>query len=43
MIMDHAFRYVEVVVLVGILAAVAYWIWGRRRPGTLSANDDSPR
>jgi len=40
---DHAFRYVEIVVLVGILAAVAYWVWGRRRPGTLSTNDDSPR
>ena len=40
---DHAFRYVEIVVLVGILGAVAYWIWGRRRPGTLSTNDDSPR
>jgi membrane protein DedA with SNARE-associated domain len=40
---DHAFRYVEIVVLVGILVAVAYWIWRRRRPGTLRSHDDSSR
>ena len=32
---DHAFRYVEIVVVVGIVVAAAYWVWRRRRPGTL--------
>ena len=40
---DQAFRYVELVVVAGIVAALAYWIWRRRRPGTLSSHDDSPR
>jgi membrane protein DedA with SNARE-associated domain len=40
---DHAFRYVEIVVVVGILVAAAYWILRRRRPGTLSTHDDSSR
>ena len=40
---DHAFRYVEIVVVVGILVAVAYWIFRRRRPGTLPVHDDSSR
>ena len=40
---DSAFRYVEVAVAAGILVTVAYWIWGRRRPGTLSTHDDSSR
>ena len=40
---DHAFRYVEVVVVVGIVIALAYWFWRRRRPGTLSSHDDSSR
>lgn len=40
---DDAFRYVEVVVVVGIVAALAYSIWRRRRPATLSTHDDSSR
>jgi membrane protein DedA with SNARE-associated domain len=40
---DKAFRYVEVVAVVGIVAALAYWIWRRRRPGTLPSHDDSSR
>jgi membrane protein DedA with SNARE-associated domain len=40
---DSAFRYVELAVAAGIVVAVAYWIWGRRRPGTLSTHDDSSR
>jgi membrane protein DedA with SNARE-associated domain len=40
---DDAFRYVEVVVVVGILVALAYWVWRRRRPGTLPVHDDSSR
>jgi membrane protein DedA with SNARE-associated domain len=40
---DAAFRYVEVVVAAGILVALAYWVWRRRRPGTLSVHDDSSR
>jgi membrane protein DedA with SNARE-associated domain len=40
---DHGFRYAEIVVVAGIAITVAYWIWRRRRPGTLSTNDDSPR
>jgi membrane protein DedA with SNARE-associated domain len=40
---DHAFRYVELVVLVGIVIVAAYWIWRIRRPGTLRSHDDSSR
>ncbi len=40
---DDGFRYLEVVVVAGILIAAAYWIWRRRRPGTLSPREDSPR
>ena len=40
---DHAFRYVEILVVVGILAAGAYLVLRRRRPGTLSTHDDSSR
>ena len=40
---DDAFRYVEVVVVAGILAGAAYWFWRRRRPGTLSTHDDPSR
>lgn len=40
---DHAFRYVEVVVVAGIVLAAAYWVWRRRRPGTLSPREDSSR
>lgn len=40
---DHGFRYVEVVVVAGIVVALAYLVWRRRRPGTLSTHDDSSR
>jgi membrane protein DedA with SNARE-associated domain len=40
---DDAFRYVEVVVVAGIVLAAAYWVWRRRRTGTLSPREDSPR
>jgi membrane protein DedA with SNARE-associated domain len=40
---DNAFRYVEAAVAAGILVAVAYWFWARRRPGTLRSHDDSSR
>jgi len=40
---DAAFRYVELVVVAGILVSLAYLIWRRRRPGTLSIHDDSSR
>lgn len=40
---DHGFRYAEIAVVAGIVIAVAYWSWRRRRPGTLSSYDDSPR
>jgi membrane protein DedA with SNARE-associated domain len=39
----HDFRYVEVVVVAGILVLAAYWIWRRRRPATLPAREDSTR
>ena len=42
--LHHDFRYVEVAVVVGIVAAVAYWVLRRRRPATIpSADVDSPR
>jgi membrane protein DedA with SNARE-associated domain len=40
---DDAFLYVELVVVAGILVSLAYLIWRRRRPGTLSIHDDSSR
>jgi membrane protein DedA with SNARE-associated domain len=39
----HDFRWVEYLVVAGILAAVAYWVWRARRPGTLSPRDDPSR
>lgn len=39
----HGFGYVEYAVVAGILVLAAYWVWRRRRPGTLSAREDSPR
>jgi membrane protein DedA with SNARE-associated domain len=42
--LHHDFRYVEVAVVVGILAVVAYWILRVRRAATMRAgNVDSPR
>jgi membrane protein DedA with SNARE-associated domain len=40
---DHNFRYAEIVVVAGIVIAVAYSIWRRRRAGTLPSHDDSSR
>ena len=41
---DHDFRYLEVLVVVGIVAAVAYWVMRRRRRGTIRpADGDTPR
>jgi len=41
--LHHDFRYVEVAVVVGILAVVAYWILRVRRAATMRAgNVDSP-
>jgi membrane protein DedA with SNARE-associated domain len=39
----HDFRWVEYAVVAGILVAVAYWVFRRRRPGTLSPREDSSR
>jgi membrane protein DedA with SNARE-associated domain len=42
--LHHDFRYVEVLVAVGIAALVAYWMVRRRRAATIpSADVDSPR
>ena len=41
---DHGFRYLEILVLIGIVAAVAYWVIRRRRAATIpSGHGDSPR
>jgi len=41
---DHGFRYVEILVVVGIVAAVAYWVMRRRRAATISpGHGDSSR
>jgi membrane protein DedA with SNARE-associated domain len=37
----HDFRWVEYLVVVGILGCAAYLIWRRRRPATLSPGEDS--
>jgi len=39
----HDLRYVDYAVVVLVVAVAAYLIWRRRRPGTLSAHDDSSR
>jgi membrane protein DedA with SNARE-associated domain len=36
---DHGFRYVEVAVVVGIVAVVAYLVLRRRRRGTIRSSD----
>jgi len=42
--LHHDFRYVEVAVLVGIIAAVSYWVLRLRRPATMRpGNVDPPR
>lgn len=42
--LHHDFRYVEVAVVAGIVAVVAYWVLRRRRAATIpSADVDSPR
>jgi membrane protein DedA with SNARE-associated domain len=42
--LHHDFRYVEVLVVVGIVGSVAYWMVRRRRAATIpSADVDSPR
>jgi len=42
--LHHDFRWLEIVVVVGIVALAAYWILRRRRPATMrSGNADSPR
>jgi membrane protein DedA with SNARE-associated domain len=42
--LHHDFRYVEIAVVVGIVAAVAYWVLRLRRTGTMeSADVDPPR
>jgi len=41
---DHGFRYLEIAVVVGIVAVAAYWVLRFRRPGTIrSADGDPPR
>ena len=39
----HDLRYVDYAVVVLVVAAAAFLIWRRRRPGTLPAHDDSTR
>jgi membrane protein DedA with SNARE-associated domain len=39
----HTLRYVDYAVVVLVVAAGAYLIWRRRRPGTLPVHDDSSR
>ena len=42
--LHHDFRYVEIAVVVGIVAVVAYWVVRARRRGTMrSRNVDTPR
>ena len=42
--LHHDFRYVEVAVVVGIVAAVSYWVLRFRRPATMRpGNVDPPR
>jgi membrane protein DedA with SNARE-associated domain len=40
---DHGFRYVEYAVVVAAAGLAAFWLWRRRRPGTLPAHDDPSR
>jgi membrane protein DedA with SNARE-associated domain len=41
---DHGFRYVEYLVVVGIVGAVAYWVLRRRRAATIPpGHGDPPR
>jgi membrane protein DedA with SNARE-associated domain len=40
---SHDLRYVDYAIVALALAAVAYFVWRRRRPGTLSTHDDSSR
>ena len=40
---SHDLRYIDYAVVVLAVAAVAYVVWRRRRPGTLSTHDDSSR
>lgn len=40
---SHDLRYVDYVVVVAAVALVGYWLWRRRRPGTLSPHEDPPR
>ena len=39
----HDFRWVEYLVVLAILAALAYLVWRRRRTATLTPREDSPR
>jgi membrane protein DedA with SNARE-associated domain len=39
---DHGFRYVEILVVVGIVAMVAYWVMRRRRAATISSGHGDP-
>jgi membrane protein DedA with SNARE-associated domain len=42
--LHHDFRYIEIAVVVGIVAAAAYWALRLRRPGTIGPrNVDPPR
>jgi membrane protein DedA with SNARE-associated domain len=40
---SHDLRYLDYAVVVLAIAVVAYFVWRRRRPGTLSTHDDSSR
>jgi membrane protein DedA with SNARE-associated domain len=40
---SHDLRYVDYVIVVAAVALAGYWLWRRRRPGTLSTYDDPPR
>ena len=40
---SHDLRYVDYVVVAGVLAAAAYWVLRRRRSSTLRDDGDSPR
>ena len=39
----HDFRWVEYLVVAGVVGLAAYWLFRRRRPGTLPAGEDSAR